>query len=305
MSDASAIRVSSLSKHFGSLRAVDDVSFDVARGEIFGLLGPNGAGKSTAIGCILGQLRPTSGSCAIDGADSWGDRHAAHRSIGVLPSEFAFEDRLTGREMLALFSRLRGIDFPAERAAELAERLHADLDRPQRELSRGNRQKIGLIQALAHDPDIALMDEPTSGLDPLMQEEFLRIVDELRAAGRTVLVSSHYLEEVERACDRVAMIKDGRLFAVEAIKDLLARAPKLVTAEFEGPPPGVSALSAVPGVDHVEISANTVVMRVSGIVDPLVKALAQWHLRDLEIQRPSLEQTFVEMYEGDDGAAGE
>ena len=299
MSDAPAISVSSLSKHFGSLRAVDDVSFDVVRGEIFGLLGPNGAGKSTAIGCMLGQLRPTAGSCAIDGNDAWGDRHAAHRSIGVLPSDFAFEDRLTGREVLALFARLRGLPFPAERAAELAERLHADLDRPQRELSRGNRQKIGLIQALAHDPEIVLMDEPTSGLDPLMQEEFLRIVAELRAAGRTVLVSSHYLEEVERACDRVAMIKDGRLFAVERIDDLLARAPKLVSAVFEGADPALDALAGVPGVEHVEIRENSVLMRVSGIVDPLVKELARHSLKDLEIQRPSLEQTFVEMYESD------
>jgi ABC-2 type transport system ATP-binding protein len=297
--EAAVIQVDALTKRFGSLTAVEDVSLSVSSGEVFGLLGPNGAGKSTTIGCLLGQLRPTSGSASIFGFDCWRDRVSAHERIGVLPSDFAFEETLTGREVITLFSRLRGIEFPATRAGELAERLHADLDRPQRELSRGNRQKIGLIQALAHDPELLLMDEPTSGLDPLMQEEFLTIVAELSEAGRTVLLSSHYLEEVERSCERVAMIKGGRLFEIENVDGLLERAPKQVHVTFEGAAPDRSVFTSIAGVEGVEVADNGFAMRVSGSIDPLIKELALHSVDALEVARPSLESTFVALYEGD------
>lgn len=291
------IEINRLTKRFGTLTAVESITLTVDRGEVFGLLGPNGAGKSTTLSCLLGQIRPSEGSCSILGHDSWSSRRSAHSAIGVLPSDFAFEENLTGREVIALFSRLRGIDFPAARAGELAERLLTDLDRPQRELSRGNRQKIGLVTALAHDPEIVLMDEPTSGLDPLMQEEFLRIVAELRERGRTVMLSSHYLEEVEKSCDRVAMIREGKLFEVERVDELLARAPKHVAVRFADHAPPLAEISSIAGVEDVQVDGNAFEMRVSGSIDPLVKGISKYAIEDLEVARPSLEATFVELYE--------
>jgi ABC-2 type transport system ATP-binding protein len=292
------ITCDSLTKRFGELVAVDSVSFEIPRGEIFGLLGPNGAGKSTAIACLLGGLRPSEGSCQIFGFDCWGERVEAHRKLGALPSDFAFESALSGRQVIALFARLRGIPFPTARVDELAERLHADLDRPQQQLSRGNRQKIGLIQALAHDPEVVLMDEPTSGLDPLIQAEFLAIIAELRESGRSVLLSSHNLEEVERSCDRVAMIRNGRLFEIESVERLLARAPKHVRIRFDGEMPAKERLSALTGNAEVELVGDQLQLQVAGPIDPLIKQLADFTVADIEIARPSLDDTFVALYEG-------
>ncbi len=287
--------VDGLSKVYGSLRAVDDVSLTVERGEIFGLLGPNGAGKSTTIGCLLGQLRPSAGSCAVFGADAWRERAAAHVRIGVLPSDFVYEDDLTGRAIVELFARLRGVEL-AGRHDALAERLQADLDRPLRDLSRGNRQKIGLVQALAHEPELVIIDEPTSGLDPLMQEEFLAIVGEIRASGRSVLMSSHNLAEIERSCDRVGMIRAGRLFEIELVEKLLERAPRHVHVKFSagGTAPG---LERIDGVASVSAGDDGVDLQVSGSIDPLLKALAAHRVDDLIVERPNLEQVFVDLYE--------
>ena len=295
---APTITCDSLTKRFGDLVAVDSVSFEIPRGEIFGLLGPNGAGKSTAIGCLLGGLRPSEGSCQVFGFDCWSQRVEAHARLGALPSDFAFESALSGRQVIELFAHLRGIPYPAARADELAERLHADIDRPQQQLSRGNRQKIGLIQALAHDPEVVLMDEPTSGLDPLMQAEFLAIIGELRERGCSVLLSSHNLEEVERSCDRVAMIRDGRLFEVESVDRLLARAPKHVRIRFEGEMPAIDLLSAACGGSAVELVGDQFRLQIAGPIDPLIKELAGFTVADLEIERPSRDDTFVALYEG-------
>lgn len=297
------IELHGLSKHFGEIRAIDEISLSVARGEVFGLLGPNGAGKSTTIACLLGQLRPTAGSGTIFGHDCWSERVAAHRSIGVLPSDFAFEDTLTGRETIELFARLRG-DALGDRHESLAERLRANLDRPTGKLSRGNRQKIGLIAALAHEPDLIIMDEPSSGLDPLMQEEFLTIVEELRADGRTVLMSSHNLAEIERSCDRVGMIRDGRLFEVEHISALAERAPKRVRAVFAGDSldSAHAQLAAFTGVSELvpAVGGGTAIeFRLTGSIDELIKLLAEQQLTDLTIARPDLDQVFIDLYEGD------
>lgn len=294
---SNVITCNALTKRFGSLTAIDSISFDVAQGEIFGLLGPNGAGKSTTISCLLGQLRPSGGSSALFGLDSWHERQAAHRRIGVLPSDFAFEESMTGRAVIALMSRLRGIEFPVQRAETLAERFHADLDRPQRELSRGNRQKIGLIQALAHDPDLLIMDEPTSGLDPLMQAEFLALVGELRELGRTLLLSSHDLTEVEHSCDRVAMIRRGKLFEIESVSALLARTTKSVRVRVGEPTDAARVLGALEGVGLTATNGAELQLSVAGAIDPLVKALAGMQVLDLEIGRPSLEDTFVSLYQ--------
>lgn len=288
------IRSDRLTKRFGDLTAVAEVSLEVEGGEVFGLLGPNGAGKSTTLRCLLGLIRPTAGSCTMFGLDCWSDRVAAHRRIGVLPSDFDYEGDVTGRELVRLLALLREADTSV-RADDLAERLRADLDRPLRELSRGNHQKIGLIAALAHDPELVIMDEPTSGLDPLMQEEFLRIVGELRAAGSTVLLSSHNMAEVERACDRAAMIRDGKLLEIADIESLLERSPKQVHAVFTGPV-DASEFSSLPGVSDCSAAGNVIDLKVSGNVDAVVRAAARHELADFICERPSLETTFVELY---------
>jgi ABC-2 type transport system ATP-binding protein len=294
---AEVIEVSGLTKRFGSLTAANDISFAVESGEIFGLLGPNGAGKSTTLRCLLGLIRPTSGSSSLFGLDCWRDRVAAHRRIGVLPSDFNYEGDVTGRELLRLFSLLRGADT-ADRADALAERLRADLDRPLKELSRGNHQKIGLITALAHDPELVLMDEPTSGLDPLMQEEFLRILEELRDAGKTVLLSSHYMAEVERACDRVAMIHNGKLLEIAHISDLLARSPKQVHVVFSAPV-DPAEFASLAGVSNLTADGATLDLQVSGSIDPVIHAAARHEVVDLISERPSLESAFVQLYRED------
>lgn len=296
---ATVIATSALTKRFGRNRAVEDVDLSVEQGEIHGLLGPNGAGKSTAIRLLLGLIRPTGGSARILGRDCWLERRAIHRSIGMLPSDFTYEESLTGRQVIEFFVGLRGATRQGVRRAEqLAERLRADLDRPQRQLSRGNRQKIGLIQALAHDPDLLLLDEPTGGLDPLMQEEFLRLIAELRERGRTVLLSSHNMSEVERACDRVSMIHQGRLMAVETVESMLAAAPKHVRAVLAARP-DLQALSRLPGVSSVTAAENVIELDVTGEIDAVLRELTAHRVLDLTCQRPSLESAFVGLYEKD------
>lgn len=291
------ISVDRLTKRFGSVTAAEDISFKVERGEIFGLLGPNGAGKSTTLRCVLGLIRPTAGSSSIFGLDCWSDRVVAHRKIGVLPSDFGYEGDVTGRELLRLLSLLRGLDTTAQ-AEALAERLRADLDRPLKQLSRGNHQKIGLITALAHDPELVLMDEPTSGLDPLMQEEFLRIVEELREAGKTVLLSSHNMAEVERACDRAAMIHEGKLLEITEISELLARSPKQVHLVFSRPIDPAEFVSLT-GVSDFFADGAAVDFKIKGSIDPVIRAASKHEVVDLICERPSLESAFVQLYRGD------
>ncbi|MBJ7458435.1 MAG: ABC transporter ATP-binding protein [Thermoleophilaceae bacterium] len=303
MSPETVIQTRGLTKSFGSSRAIEDVTLDIERGEVFGLLGPNGAGKSTTLRCLLGLLKPTSGTCSIFEHDAWHDRVEAHRHIGVLPSDFAYEKELTGRKVLQLFARLRGIPVD-ERADALAERLHADLDRPQKELSRGNQQKIGLILALAHDPDIVIMDEPTAGLDPLMQEEFLRILAEISALGRTVLLSSHNMAEVERACDRVAMIHQAKVLEIATVSSVLERSPKEVHAIFAAPP-SLGRFASIDGVSAARVDGNALELRVRGNVDAVVRAAAELEIVDFVCERPSLEAAFVQLYEDGPAADGD
>lgn len=299
MSSTTVIETDALTKRFGSSRGIEDVTLGIERGEVFGLLGPNGAGKSTTLRCLLGLLKPTSGSCSIFEHDAWHDRVESHRHIGVLPSDFAYEKELTGRQVLGLFARLRGGAAPAA-ADALAERLQADLDRPQKELSRGNQQKIGLILALSHEPDLVIMDEPTGGLDPLMQEEFLRIVAEVSEQGRTVLLSSHNMAEVERACDRVAMIHQGEVLEIATVSSVLERSPKEVNAVF-ATPPDAGRFASIEGVSGVHVDGNVLNLRVRGNVDGVVRAATELEIVDFVCERPSLESAFVQLYE--DGPA--
>jgi ABC-2 type transport system ATP-binding protein len=210
--NSAVIEIQGLTKFYGRNRGVADLAFSVEAGEVFGYLGPNGAGKTTTIRLLLDLIRPTRGTARLFGLDARRDGTAARRRIGYLPGELALDPRMTGRNALGLLGRLRGpVDWPE--VQRLAERLGCDLSRRVGALSHGNRQKLGLIQAFMHRPELLVLDEPTLGLDPLVQHEFYLMVEEARAAGRTVFISSHVLPEVERLCDRVAIIRAGRLAA--------------------------------------------------------------------------------------------
>jgi ABC-2 type transport system ATP-binding protein len=289
------IETEGLTKRYGSARGIDDVSLSVLRGEVFGFLGPNGAGKTTTIRTLLDLLHPTSGRARLFGLDSRRDALAIRARLGNLPGDFACDPRLTGREIVELFAALRGLQGLG-RAVELAERFSADLDRPVGHLSRGNRQKIGLIQALFHVPELLILDEPTGGLDPLMQEEFHEVVAEERQRGTTVFLSSHDLDEVERLCDRVAIIRDGRLIDVEHVADLPQRKFRHVTVEL-AQPIDESELRALPGVRDLHADDRMARFTVAtGELDAVIKVLARHPVVDLELARPTLEEIFLTYY---------
>jgi ABC-2 type transport system ATP-binding protein len=289
-----AISTSGLTKHYGSARGIEDVTFTVRRGEVFGFLGPNGAGKTTTIRSLLGLLRPTSGSASILGFDVWRDGIAARMRTGFLPGEFTFDEQVCGEELLDLFADLRGVEDRAY-GRGLAQRFDADLRRPLGELSRGNRQKIGLVQALVHRPAVVVMDEPTAGLDPLMQEEFARLVEELRDEGTTVFLSSHNLAEVERMCDRVGILRDGRLAAVESVADITGRALRHVRLRFAGAAPA-DEFAVLPGVSGLRADGAELRFLLAGEPTEVVRAAGRHRLVDVEIARPSLEEAFVAAY---------
>ncbi len=252
-----AIETEALTKLYGRHRGIEDVSFAVEPGEVFGFLGPNGAGKTTTIRTLLDLIHPSAGSARVFGLDSRRDSVAIRARLGNLPGDFGYGRKASGREALRLLARLRGIDGLG-RADALAARFHADLDRPLGELSRGNRQKVGLILATFHEPELLVLDEPTSGLDPLMQEEFLALVAEERERGRTVFISSHDLDEVQRVCDRVGMVRDGRLIAVERMTELLARTQRRNQVEVKfADPVELEDVRAIPGVVDAEFAHAT------------------------------------------------
>jgi ABC-2 type transport system ATP-binding protein len=293
----STIETYGLTKFYGSHRGIEDVSMKVEPGEVFGFLGPNGAGKTTTIRTLLDLLHPTTGTARIFGLDSQRDSVSIHGRLGNLPGDFGFGKTATGEEAIRLLARLRGVE-DVGRTEALARRFRADLTRPLGQLSRGNRQKIGLILAVFHQPELLILDEPTSGLDPLMQEEFMALVREERDRGCTVFLSSHELDEVERVCDRVGIIRDGKLIAVEQVDDLLGRTPRRASVAFADQI-DLDELRSCPGVEDVRSDGASVSFNVSGSPDPVLKVLAKHQVADLEFDRPSLEEVFLTYYEGD------
>jgi ABC-2 type transport system ATP-binding protein len=293
----STIETTGLTKFYGSHRGIEDVSMRVEAGEVFGFLGPNGAGKTTTIRTLLDLLHPTAGSARIFGLDSRRDSVSIHARLGDLPGDFGFGKTATGGEAIRLLARVRGVE-DLGRSKSLAERFRADLTRPLGQLSRGNRQKIGLILAVFHQPELLILDEPTSGLDPLMQEEFMSLVREERERGCAVFLSSHELDEVERLCDRVGIIRNGRLIAVEQVDELLERTPRHASVAFADRV-DLDELRHCPGVEDVEQEAARVSFNVAGSPDAVLKLLAKHTISDLEFERPSLEEVFLTYYEGD------
>jgi ABC-2 type transport system ATP-binding protein len=287
-----------LTKHYGSVEALTALTLEVKQGEIFGFLGPNGAGKSTMIRTLLGFLHPTSGSATVLGMDIALESVDIRRLTGYLPGGIALYDSLTGEEVLDYLVDMQGRE--PRRRAELCDRLELPgsvLRRKVRDYSRGMRQKIGVVQALQHDPELAILDEPTEGLDPLMQHAFYRILDDLRREGRTVFFSSHILSEVERLCDRVAIIRAGHLMAIHDVNELLARRRRRVMLRWRGTPD----LSSLPGLEDVQVDGNRVIGMLSGEVAGFVRAIASPNLEDLTIEPASLEEAFLEYYAGPGG----
>jgi len=295
MSDP-VIALETLTKYYGRQRGVLDLTLEVQAGEIFGFLGPNGAGKTTTIRLLLDFLRPTRGQARIFGLDARRQSATIHSRCGYLPGELTLYEAMTGQELLRYFAALRGkIDWTY--VQQLTERFEVDLKRPIRTLSRGNKQKVGLLQALMHRPELLILDEPTNGLDPLMQVAFYQLLQELRAAGVTVFFSSHNLPEVERICDRVAIIREGRLIAVESISALKQRSLRHVTIEFGAAVPS-AAFNTLPGVREVKLEGNRLSCTVSGSPEALLKAAAQFPIQDLLSYEASLEDIFLAYYNG-------
>ena len=295
------IEVSALTKTFGRNRGIEDVSFTVDRGQVFGFLGPNGAGKSTTIRLILGLYRPTAGQLRVLGKDPTAEPVAAHRDVGYLPGELALFPKMTGRQHLGWFARGRGIT-DMTMCDELAERFGAELDRPIHTLSKGNRQKIGIILAFFHRPHLLVLDEPTSGLDPLLQDEFAHLLRETVDDGRTVFLSSHELDEVQRTADRVAIIKDGRLVLVDTVEGLRSTAPRTVEFQF-GTPVESSTFTGLPGVDVVSNRDGLARLTLTGPLAPVLAAAAALDPIDMTARPADLDELFLRYYRTDTAQA--
>ena len=289
-----AIATTGLSKHYGSARGLFGLDLEIDRGEIFGFLGPNGAGKSTTMRLLLDLIRPTSGSARVLGLDSRRDSVEIRRRVGFLPGELALHSRLTGRANLEYLAQLRGgIDRRVRDS--LAERFDAELDRPVRQLSTGNRQKLGLIQAFMHEPELLILDEPIAGLDPLVQRSFHELLGEVSAKGRTVFLSSHTLSEVERVTDRLAILREGRLVVVDSLENLRKVAVQRLEIEFAQPPDG-SEFRTIPGVREVQVNGETLTVGFEGSADAVVKAAAAHEVRAIRPRDDDLEDILLRYY---------
>ena len=288
------IETERLTKSYGSHRGIVEVDLAVQEGEVFGFLGPNGAGKTTTIRTLLDLIRPTSGSARVFGIASSADPVAIHRRIGYIPGEFALYDRLTGSQTLEYFANLRGGVDPAYQRS-LIERFELDPSRRFKEYSKGNKQKVGVIIALQHRPELLLLDEPTSGLDPLVQQTFFATLREAVGAGATVFLSSHILSEVEKSADRVAIIRDGRIVKTDTVEGLRDLAHHQVELRFAGPVPAAE-FEGLPGVSDLVADDHVLRMRVAGAITPVVRAAARYELLDFVSREPSLEETFLAQY---------
>jgi ABC-2 type transport system ATP-binding protein len=301
MTDTPAISTRALTKRYGDFEALVALDLDVRPGEVFGFLGPNGAGKTTMIRTLTDEIRPSAGSATIAGLDCQRDTVAIRRHLGYLPGDLAMYPTLTGRETLTYFANLRGgVDWAF--VDSLAERLDSDLSKRVGDMSTGNRQKVGLLQAFMNKPDVIIMDEPSTGLDPLVQAEFQTMMREVADDGRTVFLSSHTLSEVQRVADRVGIIRHGHLIAVETIAALQAKAVRRVELRF-ATPVEATTFAAVPGVRSIEISADRVSLGFDGPMSQLLDVIRDGPpLVDIATHDADLEEIFLTYYRDDDAA---
>lgn len=298
-----AIRTFGLTKSYGERRGVFDLDLEVRAGEIFGFLGPNGAGKTVTIRLLLDLIRPQSGTAEIFGLDSRRDAVAIHRRVGYLPGELALEPRLTGRQLLTYLSNLRGgVEWTL--VEQLADRLELNLEQRFGEYSRGNKQKVGLVQAFMHRPQLLILDEPTAGLDPLHQETVTELVREARdQGGSTVFFSSHILSEVQSLCERVGFIREGRLVELAPVDDLPGMNTYTLEAEL-GEQVEPEDISSIEGVSNVIVEGNSLSCTVRGDMAPLIQALAPHQPHRLVSREPSLSEVFMHLYGAADKADG-
>ena len=293
----SVIEVRGLTRDYGGGRGVFDLTFGVERGEVFGFLGPNGAGKTTTIRHLLGFLHPRAGHCAIAGMDCARQSADIQRRLGYLPGEIAFPDGMNGVELLRFVARLKGVDGLG-RGPELMERFQLDPKGKVRRMSKGMKQKLGLVCAFLSDPDILILDEPTSGLDPLMQNAFVELIREERDRGKTILMSSHMFDEVERTCGRAAILKRGRLAAVEEMDTLRSTRENRYLVSFSGPEAAAAFAAEVGGA---EAEGCRVTVNVRGELAPFLAALARHPVTGLDVRHQTLEELFLRYYGGEAG----
>jgi ABC-2 type transport system ATP-binding protein len=293
-----AVETLGLTKSFGATVAVDRLDLRVEPGQVFGFLGPNGAGKTTTIRLLLALHRPSAGGARVFGLDSQRDSVAIHARCGYLPGEFELHPRMTGHRVLDWFARARG-NVDQRQRAQLGERFDVTLDRQIHELSKGNRQKLGIVLAFMHRPELLMLDEPTSGLDPLMQNEFQQLLRETTAEGRTVFLSSHELDEVQRVADRVAIIREGRLVVTDTVDGLRRRAPQTIELRFPAPVPS-AVFESLDGVQRVAADGDRITLQTTGQLAELLRVIADHNPLDVVARHADLDELFLTYYRGDE-----
>jgi ABC-2 type transport system ATP-binding protein len=299
---AEAILTEALSKSYGDVRALDELDLEVRTGEIFGFLGPNGAGKTTTIRLLLDIIRPSSGHAEVLGLAPRNQGVELRSRVGYLPGDFIVDGRQTSREFLTFLGNLRG-GLPDAATVDLAERLDLDLQAKIGSLSKGNRQKVGLVQAFMHEPELLILDEPTSGLDPLITREFLSMATEARAKGQTLFMSSHILSEIQQVADRAGIIRRGRLIAIDDIDALRSRAIREIRISF-GEPVAAAEFQTIDGVSDLVVEDGVLQCRLTGEADPLIKAASRHRVIDFISEEPDLETLFFHYYTGEESHVG-
>ncbi|MCL1593681.1 MAG: ABC transporter ATP-binding protein [Actinomycetia bacterium] len=294
-----AIATSGLTKYYGSSPGIIDLDLEVRVGEVYGFIGPNGAGKSTTIRTLLNFLFPSEGSGTVLGLDIIKDTLEIRRRVGYLPGDLSMYDAMTAREFLIYFANLRSCDC-TKTMASLADRFQLDLDRKIKDYSTGNRQKVGIVNAFMHQPELLILDEPTSGLDPLMQQEFQELINEIRSEGRTVFLSSHILPEVDRVADRVGIVRDSRLIAVDTVEAFKAKAHSTLSIQFASAI-DEALFSGLEGVKDTEVrnGGTVLAVTVSGSLDGVIKEAANHDVVSISTRDSELEEVFLSYYSGD------
>ena len=291
------IEIRQLTKDYGNNRGIFDVSLSVKKGEVFGFLGPNGAGKSTTIRHLMGFIQADQGSCQINGLDCLRDHARIQQALGYLPGEIAFMDDMTGIEFIKFMAKMKGMT-DLTKAYELMERFELNPQGKIKKMSKGMKQKIGIICAFMHDPELLILDEPSSGLDPLMQNRFIELVLEEKQRGKTIFMSSHIFEEIERTCDRTAMIKDGRLISIEELQTLKASKHKTYQITFATQELAEQFMDE--GVECKQVESNVIKVVPRNNLNYLLATLSRYDIIDLDITKPTLEELFLHFYGGDE-----
>ena len=291
------IEVNGITKDYGNGKGVFDLSFSIPKGEVFGFLGPNGAGKTTTIRCLMGFLHPDKGFCKIHGSDCFNKAPSIHKSLGYLPGEIAFMDDLTGMQFIRFMAELNQLK-DMSRANELIELFSLDTRGKIKKMSKGMKQKLGIICALMHQPEVLILDEPTSGLDPLMQHQFQQLLLDEKSKGTTILLSSHIFEEIDRTCDRAAILREGHLVTIEEMATLKQTKRKMFVITLNSPE-AAKTFAQEPLPIH-EIVGNQVSIAVQGELTPLIHALNRHPVVDMDVTGGSLEELFMQYYGGDE-----